>query len=510
MEHEPTAKATFSPARRWFIGLSVVLGVASAVALAAMVNYLGSRHFARINLSERQPITLSPASLRVLHSLTNEVKVTVFFNTRDNEKLHGLVTTLLREYRYANPLVTFKTVDPARQPSEAELVLAAHKLTALKDRNFVVFTCGDHSKVVYESELADFEVDPVTGGPTRQFDKRMATFRGESIFTTLIFNLANPKQFKVCFTQGHGEHDPDNATQPHGYGKFAAVLREKANVVFEKIYLHGTNEIPADCQLLVIAGPRQPYSEAELAKIELFLKQGGRLFALLNNMALGGVSGLETVLAQWDVDIGSRMILDPKNSPTGQDLLVAQMSNEHPITRGLRMDSEDLQPLLVLPRAVGWLRSDRKNPDAPKVEVLAATSENGIEVREIRSGVPYHNPYRDRQGVFPLMVAVEQGNVKGVSAERGLTRIVVVGDSLFLDNELIDTPPANHYFAALAVNWLLDRPQIALEGLVALPVSNYRLIMTEQQLQTTQWLLLAGLPGTALLFGTVVWWRRRH
>ena len=128
---------------------------------------------------------------------------------------------------------------------------------------------------------------------------------------------------------------------------------------------------------------------------------------------------------------------------------------------------------------------------------------------EFRNGVPYPNPYQDRQMVFPLIVAVED-NIQGVSTDRGSTRMVVVGDSLFLDNELIDTPPANHYFAALAANWLLERPQVLLDGLVPQPLKTYRLVLTNQQLQTVQWLLLGGLPGAVLLLGSLVWWRRRH
>lgn len=504
-------KPTFSTRNRWVIGFNVCAAITAMLALALMVNYLSARHYWRWALAAQRQTKLSPQTLRVLRSLTNEVKVTVFFNTRENEDFHTLVTSLLREYRYVNPRIIFRTVDPLRQPADAELVLAAYKLGALKDKNFVVFDCDRQPpKVIYESELAGFQLDLVTDGQPREFWKKMISFNGEMLFTTVIFNLANPRELRVCFTQGHGEHDPEMENNPHGYAKFAQILKEKIDARWEKVYLQGTNDIPSDCQLLVIAGPRMPYSDQELAKIENFLKRGGRLFALLNNMALGGRSGLEAILAKWDVAVGDKMILDPKHSPTGNDLLTARLNGQHPVMKALLSDSEDMRILLVLPRAVGQLRTTAKSPNAPKVEVLAATSETGTEVGEIRNGVPYRNPYQDQQGVFPLIAAVEQGIVKGVSAERGSTRIIVVGDSLCLDNELIDTPPANHYFAALAVNWLLDRPQVLLEGIVPQPIKNYRLIMTRQQLQTAQVVLLAGLPGAVLLFGALVWWRRRH
>ena len=118
---------------------------------------------------------------------------------------------------------------------------------------------------------------------------------------------------------------------------------------------------------------------------------------------------------------------------------------------------------------------------------------------------------RDRQATsFPLIVAAEQGGIKDVNTDHGTTRLVVVGDSLCLDNEIIDTVPGNAYFAALAANWLLDRPQVLLQGLGPRPLKEYKLIMTGSQRQSVQWLLLAGMPGAILLLGGLVWLRRRR
>jgi len=60
---------------------------------------------------------------------------------------------------------------------------------------------------------------------------------------------------------------------------------------------------------------------------------------------------------------------------------------------------------------------------------------------------------------FPLMVAVEKGALKDVITERGTTRMVVVGDSNFLANQLLDSAD-NRAFAGYAVNWLLERTQL--------------------------------------------------
>jgi hypothetical protein len=109
---------------------------------------------------------------------------------------------------------------------------------------------------------------------------------------------------------------------------------------------------------------------------------------------------------------------------------------------------------------------------------------------------------------MPLMVAVERGGVRGVSAERGATRIVVAGDSIFLANDTIDKL-ANHQFASHAVNWLLAREELLI-GIPPRPIKEYKLTMSRAQLISVQWILLAGMPGGALLLGGLVWMRRRR
>lgn len=503
--------SSFSKGRKWALAFQAFVAVAALVAIAIMLNYLAARHFVRLDLSVLRDKPLSAQTLRVLNSLTNDVKVTVFFDTMGEEELFTLASSMLREYSLANSRVSVKVIDPTRHPVEVELVLSNYKITGLKDKNFILFDCEGRTKIIYQSELSDFDVNAVLSGQAKEFKRK--TFNGELLFTTAIFNLANPRQFNVCFLTGHAEHDPDNKDHPHGYAKFAAVLREKCNAKWNKLSLLGTNEVPADCQLMIIAGPRLPIADAELEKIDHYLRQGGRLLVLTANLAYSSNEsiGLRQLLAQWGIGVAADMVFDPKNSPTGNDLLTARMNNQHPVMKALMSDNEDLRVRLILPRAIGQstTATNNANPDAPKITVLAATSEEGTEASEIRNGVPYRNPYADRTGIFPLIAAAEQGRIQGISPERGAMRMIVVGDSLCLDNELIDNWPPNHLFAGLAIDWLLDRPQVLLEGLVPRPLKEYRLAMTKDESWKVRWLLLGGIPGLILVYGGFVWLRRR-
>jgi len=140
--------------------------------------------------------------------------------------------------------------------------------------------------------------------------------------------------------------------------------------------------------------------------------------------------------------------------------------------------------------------------DAVKVNELAFTSSAG----EVWAPAPGGRTVIETNGLIPLMVAVEKGTIAGVNPDRGSTRLVVVGDSVFLAKVPI-TWGANADFATLAVNWLLDRNRLL--GIGARPLTEYRVVLTATQMRAVRWLLLVALPGAVLFAGILVWARRR-
>jgi ABC-type uncharacterized transport system involved in gliding motility auxiliary subunit len=130
----------------------------------------------------------------------------------------------------------------------------------------------------------------------------------------------------------------------------------------------------------------------------------------------------------------------------------------------------------------------------------------GQASKEVREGQPVPSK-ADRRGSIPLAVAVEKGSIQGISARRGSTRMIIVGESYFLNNMAI-AYVSNSDFAHFCVNWLLDRSQLIAIG--PRPMGQVTLTMTQAQMSAARWVLLAAMPGGILLIGLMVWWRRRH
>jgi hypothetical protein len=472
--------------------MNVGMIVLVVLAVVVMVNYLSQDYFKRFHLSALSKHELSPLTLKLLKSLTNEVKVTLYYD--QNDQLYETLTELLNEYKLANPRISVQTVDYLRNPGGAQKLKATYKLAATTDKNLVIFECERRILPVDGKTLAQYVLEQVPNEKEREFRRKPTAFEGEKMFTSALLAVTSPRPLNAYFLEGHDEHqigsqEEGGAGYP-GYLKFATLLHENY-IATQSILLLGTNGVPPDCNLLVIAGPRRTLQESEVEKIDQYLAQGGRLLLLLNSAAREE-SGMDKLLARWGVQMASNPITDPEQRLSGDDVIVSAFS-KNPLVNPL----VGYGLYLVRPRPVGKLSLRTQAADAPKAEEIAFSGEHAF----------YEGDKERKPRRFPLMVAVEKGTIKGVT-ERGATRMIVAGDSIFLANHQIDLL-ANRDFAECALNWLVDRTQLV-EGIAERPVIEFRLAMTRAQRQAADWLLLGAMPGAVLAMGCLVWVRRRR
>jgi len=490
MSDDPYSKPSFSLWRKWSIALNVGVIVSVVLAVVVMVNYLSRDYFLRLHWSNAGKVELSTRTISVLKNLTNQVKITLYYDKED--PLYNTVSSLLKEYKLWNSKLAIQTVDFTRDTGPAQKIKTEYKLGSATEKNLVIFDCNGKVKIVDGKALADYTVEAVPQDKETPYRIKATSFKGEVVFTSFLQYVTSPKIFNAYFLQGHGEHRIDSGDERLGYMNFKAVLQQNT-VQVDRLSLLGDATVPMDCDLLIIGGPTSAIPESELAKIEQYLNQGGRLMALFNSDSIDRTIGLESILANWGVAIGKDIIRDPQSND-GDSVVVVSAFSKHPIVNPLM--SSGLY--MVRPRFVGKLNSKAPQPaDAAHVEPVAFTSVQAYSERD-----PARKPAQ-----FPLIATVEKGAIKGVVAERGTTRMVIAGDSLFLANAVIDSQ-GNRDFAGYAVNWLLDRQQM-LEGLGPKPIAEYRLTMSQSQLQSVQWLLAGAMPGSALVFGALVWLRRR-
>jgi hypothetical protein len=476
--------AGFSPTVRRVISRRVILSAVTAAVCVVLANLLALRNPAQIVLTQSADHSLSPLTKNVLRSLTNEVRAVVLFDRQAD--LFEPVKNLLTEYERTSPKLKLEFIDIARDPTRAEAVQQELKMSVNSPENRVIFAANNTAKAISQSELSILDFSEFIN--TRE--ARRTHFVGEQLFTSAIAAVTQGRQTKVGFVIGHGEHKASDTGGQWGYSKFANILQQK-DLHLQEIPLTGTNSIPADCRMLIVAGPRTPYSRDELAKLREFVGTGGSLFTLFNFYSLQRPTGLENFLADYDFEIGFNQVSDSKNEQSGQGgLLLVDDLGSHPITKPIL--GSRLQ--LLLPRSVGI--PEAENDESPTVSILAHSSDAGQAVGQIQG----NKGSVEREGKIPLIAAKLHANDGQPPA-----RLVVAGDSLFLGNSAIEAG-ANRDFASLAVNWLLEREHLL--AIAPRTVTEYRIDLSRAEMTSITWLLLLVLPGGTLGLG-LLWWRRQ-
>ena len=476
--------ASFSPTVRRVISRRVILSAVTAAVCVVLANLLALRNPAQIVLTQSADHSLSPLTKNVLRSLTNEVRAVVLFDRQAD--LFEPVKNLLTEYERTSPKLKLELIDIARDPTRAEAVQQELKMPSNSPENRVIFAANNTAKAISQSELSILDFSEFIN--TRE--ARRTHFVGEQLFTSAIAAVTQGRQTKVGFVIGHGEHKASDTGGQWGYSKFANILQQK-DLHLQEIPLTGTNSIPADCRMLIVAGPRTPYSRDELAKLREFVGTGGSLFTLFNFYSLQRPTGLENFLADYDFEIGFNQVSDSKNEQSGQGgLLLVDDLGSHPITKPIL--GSRLQ--MLLPRSVGF--PEAENDVSPPGSILAHSSDAGQAVGQIQG----NKGSVEREGKIPLIAAKLHANDGQPPA-----RLVVAGDSLFLGNSAIEAG-ANRDFASLAVNWLLEREHLL--AIAPRTVTEYRIDLSRAEMTSITWLLLLVLPGGTLGLG-LLWWRRQ-
>lgn len=498
MSDTPKSKPSFSLASRWWIGFDVVLRTILVISVVGMVNYLGAKYFHRFYLSSQTRMALSSRTLSVLHSLTNQVMVTLYYDRHAD--FYPDIVALLNEYRAANHNISVQTVDYNRDAGEAEMIKEKYRkyFTTQADKDLVIFDCAGRVKVFPGSALTSYKTElkgahPSETNPQKpelEFERRPVTFKGEQAFTSILLALENPQPLKAYFLKDAGSVSLTDSSVV-GYQKFAAVLQQNYIEVTNLDWI-GNAGVPTDCDLLIIAGPDHLLSEPELQQISKYLREGGRMLILFGYNSVGHPTGLEPILQSWGVGVLDDVAQDADHTISTRDIVVTTFG-KHPVVDSL----SDVQLDLYLPRPIVDLYQSSPPANAPQVDVLFGTSASGTLLGH-QNGPPRN---------WPLACAVEQKPVAGVTNPRGNTQIIVVGDYVFLGNYYIDSG-ADRDFINSAINWLCDRPYL-LAGIEQRPVTNFRLIITQHQQRQLTWLLLGALPGGVLFLGWLVWLVRR-
>jgi len=524
-------------------GSTLGAGVLLALALLVLVNYFGWKYHDRFDWTRSQVHSLSERTENVLAALEKPIEIVVFLTpSQGDPTLYEQVRDLVALYEAASTQISTRFMDPARNPMEFKQVAERFDLA---NPNVVVVASEDDKRILLGSELAQMDFSGGLGAAPS-----LAEFRGEQKVTAAILELAEERKPRVLFTTGHGESSLDDFG-PGGLSSLSELFNLQ-NLEAEEWASLNQPAVPADADLVVIAGPTGTFLPPELEVLSTYAATGGRLLLLLDPELnpTGAGTGLREWLAGYGVAIDADVVIDPANRLPffGADTFYVDSYGDHPATGTVR--DEKIPVLLSLVRSVrseadGDLSGDMPG-DVSRTELLL-TGADGWGERDLDALPEVGEDDADLAGPVPLGVVVEQemepkgdedseatesademvdgetdgeseaaedessGDSEDTAAKQGSERpmrLVVLGDSDFAGNQLLQSNAGNQIFLSDLLNWLVEREELT--GIPSKQPEQVRLNLTRSQVNWVRMFSLALLPGASIFLGLWIWFRRRR
>jgi ABC-type uncharacterized transport system involved in gliding motility auxiliary subunit len=452
-------------------GTLAIISTLVVLAILVAINYIGTRHDKRWDLTAAQQFSLSDQTRKVLQDLKEPVHGRVFARSDDFQRFRDR----LDEYKYASKQVDVEYVDPEKKPALAQ----QYGITAL-------------GTVVFEYHGRN----------------EKATSDGEQELTNALIKVVQGRQPKVYFTTGHGEKDTTSADRT-GYNAISSALTSD-NFIVDKVVLAQQNAVPADADVLVIAGPQTDFLPAELDMVKKYLDGGGKAFIMLDPVIKPGQAeptGLQGLLHDWGIKADDDVVLDVSGMGrligADESVPVAASYPQHPIT-------ENFQLLTAYPLARSMTPVDGgvNGHTAQRLVETSRSSWGETNLKALGDRQPAKQDPGDIAGPVSLAAAVSAPAANGVEKDgkKPETRIVGFGDSEFASNAFLGVQGNRDLFLN-TVNWLAQQENLI--SIRARDAQDRRVTLTQDQMTRIFYLTVLIVPGLILLAGVQTWWRRR-
>ena len=506
------------------------------------VNLLAAQRAARLDLTADHVYTISEASKRLARSLDDRLTIKAFIGRELPPRVKTLARyiadTVVDYANYSEGRIEAEVIYIGEGDKEAKQEAARYKVQPLK--------IGQYSSSKTSVQLSYLGVAFQYGGKIEVLPPNVVVSDLEYQISSTIKRMTRKKRIKIGFSSGHGEPSFHRglATIKHFSKDFEAIAVDLSE---------GKTPIPDDIAVLMVVGPKKRFAPRAKYEVDKFLMRGGALGVFIDGMVLetprgdlkghqlqvarANATGLEDMLEYYGVKVRPTIVMDKRNRPlplvrsNGRTLLVnypgfpvvTALDKKNPVTQFLKF------VLFAFPSALELVGPAKTEGDGLKSTVLASSSAESWLQQGFFLYNPLHRPQEGKErGPFPLAVTLngsfrsffsgrkvpEPGPALGLSEKAAnpdgskkssaSARLLVVGDSDFVQDQFIRFSPGNLPFFLNSMEYLAqDTSLIAIRGKQQ---TGRRLEKTEDgDISLAKWGNALGVPVLFVLLGLFRW-----
>ena len=263
---------TWIEARQTKYAAYVTLYIVVILCIVSVANVLANRYNKSYDATANKRYSLSDQTAKIVKGVSQPLVMTYY----DKGTAFQTGKDILDRYATLSPKVKLDYVDPDKNPEAA-------RAAGITKYGTTVVQIGAK--------------------------KEQASAMTEEAVTGAIIRDLKSGSRNVCFLTGSGERQIDDADRP-GFSHFKDMLA-KDDYTPKSINLLEKPEIPADCTVLVVGGPKTDYQQPEVDAIKNYVQGGGRAMFLLDlsaedRQADRGQRGAEQFAAKLGREPGQR------------------------------------------------------------------------------------------------------------------------------------------------------------------------------------------------------------
>ena len=469
-------RSTTSRNGSYSVGMIVLV-----IGIAVVVNMIAGQipeSYRNIDVSDNKIYEITDTSREMLKSLDKEIKFTVF---AEKDSTDERIQTFLKKYTGLSDKIEVEWVDPVLHPSE----LTENNMEA----DGILISCeetGKSTSVTFDDILVTDEYSYYMTGSSSPTE-----FDGEGQFTSAINFVASGETKKLYYTSGHGEQT---------FSSSVTELLEKNNIEGEEVNLLMTNEIPEDCELLMLYAPTADISEEEKERILSYMSEGGKVFIILGEME-GDAPNLDALLNEYGMQREEGYIADMQRNYQGNYYYIfPEITATGELAEGLSSD------MVLLVNAHGLTMTDAARDTISVTEFMQTSSQAYAVTEETQEEGTY-----TLGAVATETISSEEEDAEDESSdsedETKESRLTVVSSDSLIDSQLTDnlaTLENLDLFMNAVTSNFDDTQNVAIEAKSLEITYN-----TMKHTGVTGMVAIVGIPALVLLFGFMKWWKRR-
>lgn len=435
-----------------------------------------------IDLTSNQAFKLTQESIDYIESLDKEITIDILADEKtfqNASEYYAQAAKVIEQYtRYSDKIKLLYT-DIYSNPE----VASKYSDHSIEYGDIIV------SSEVRSQKVSAYDLFNVT---QNQYQSYISSSNAEQAMTGAILYVTDPKPVTVSILSGQGESDISGLVD---------ILKRNSYEVLDQNIL--TEDVNQAASIAIIAAPTRDYTAEQLEKLDKFMDNEGQLGKTIIYLASAEQPDLPNIsdfLEEWGIQVQNNIIFETDSSKIYLSPLFTLQNIEDSSLIG---DTSNMPPIVIpTSRALNQVYENNGNIET---KVMLSTYPTAA-IRPFDSPETWSTADAIKGSYNTSILSVKSETLE---EDIKTSNLLAFGSSeIFLSELLNSSSIGNSNYILDIVNSLAEKENVV--KIIPKEVGGVNLGINEQQVFVLTIVFLLIVPIIVIIFGAIVWFKRRN